>query len=460
MKKFLTATAVFLLVFVSILGLVACDNPDNNQPYTYEPSGDYYNLYVTLTTSGSSARAFTFFTPEEESYRNACVIQLDPADIAETEPQFNTDDNIVFNTQSEIVSEDLLRNAFPLGFRHKGEATGLKAGQKYFYRVGSTSKDTWGEWGSFVTDDGDDSFSFMHITDAQSQNKEEFDALEYTLKSAYDYVGVPEFIVSSGDQIENFFAREEWNMLHSSTKEALSVTSLVPVHGNHELVPYATKYNFNVPEQETENIYYSFDYGNALVVVLDTQDMVSYKSPFDEKPQFIWLEEVLKNSTQKWKIVTLHKSLYSTGSHSDDIDVLNLKAGLVPLFGKYGVDLVLSGHDHCYARTMPVNGDGEAGGQEDYSEETLTNGVVKQTYTNANGTVHVINRAVGSKFYGNSRNLNDHLLEVWDKGKIEKPVFSMVEVEGDTLTYTSYEHDRDTNEIVIIDCFALYKPEV
>jgi 3',5'-cyclic AMP phosphodiesterase CpdA len=70
--------------------------------------------------------------------------------------------------------------------------------------------------------------------------------------------------------------------------------------------------------------------------------------------QLKWLEDELKKSGEKWKIVFFHHPLYSSSrTHGSQ---LKLKAVLEPLFVQYNVSLVLSGHDHAYERIRPQNG--------------------------------------------------------------------------------------------------------
>ena len=76
----------------------------------------------------------------------------------------------------------------------------------------------------------------------------------------------------------------------------------------------------------------------------------TYLTPVQVK----WLEEELKSSSEDWKIVYFHHPLYSSGgTHGSD---LKLRQTLEPLFVKYGVSVVFSGHDHIYERTLPQQG--------------------------------------------------------------------------------------------------------
>jgi 3',5'-cyclic AMP phosphodiesterase CpdA len=70
--------------------------------------------------------------------------------------------------------------------------------------------------------------------------------------------------------------------------------------------------------------------------------------------QLAWLDEHLKAADTAWKICYFHHPLYSDGKfHGPDLD---LRARIEPLFMKYGVNAVLSGHEHVYERIQPQHG--------------------------------------------------------------------------------------------------------
>ena len=78
------------------------------------------------------------------------------------------------------------------------------------------------------------------------------------------------------------------------------------------------------------------------------------ESDYPKPEQIAWLEKELENSNEKWKIPYFHHPLYSSGErHGSD---LTLRQTLEPLFIKYGVSVVLTGHDHFYERIKPQNG--------------------------------------------------------------------------------------------------------
>ena len=78
------------------------------------------------------------------------------------------------------------------------------------------------------------------------------------------------------------------------------------------------------------------------------------ESEYLDKQQLDWLEKELSSSTSDWKISFFHHPLYSSGKAHGS--ALESRAVLEPLFVKYGVSAVFSGHDHLYERIKPQKG--------------------------------------------------------------------------------------------------------
>ena len=96
--------------------------------------------------------------------------------------------------------------------------------------------------------------------------------------------------------------------------------------------------------------YYSFDYGRVHFVALDTE--FAFQDTARRAEQVSWLESDLAGSAQPWKIAVFHRSPYSAGGeHGSDLAVRN---AFGPLFEQYGVQLVVSAHEHDYERTLPT----------------------------------------------------------------------------------------------------------
>ena len=100
--------------------------------------------------------------------------------------------------------------------------------------------------------------------------------------------------------------------------------------------------------------YYSFDTANARFIFLDANTAYGavWAPDFDEKSaQYSWLKTTLAGAGEKWKIVVINAPLYSTGEKGA---ANQIAARLVPLFERYGVNLVLQGNEANYERTFPI----------------------------------------------------------------------------------------------------------
>ncbi len=100
--------------------------------------------------------------------------------------------------------------------------------------------------------------------------------------------------------------------------------------------------------------YYSFDYGRIHFIALDS--MTSDRSP--GSAMLTWLQTDLESTTQDWIIAFWHHPPYTKGSHDSDREyqLIEMRENVVPILEAGGVDLVLTGHSHCYERSFLING--------------------------------------------------------------------------------------------------------
>lgn len=129
------------------------------------------------------------------------------------------------------------------------------------------------------------------------------------------------------------------------------------------------------PSGGTGNFWYSFDHGMTHYVQLDTETDLGHgftapdeiggaegegASPVNATmdAQTTWLEADLASvdrSKTPWIIVGGHRPWYLSHSNSSGTICWMCKDVFEPIFVKYGVDLVLSGHAHVYERQAPLN---------------------------------------------------------------------------------------------------------
>ena len=151
-----------------------------------------------------------------------------------------------------------------------------------------------------------------------------------------------EIVITTGDNIlgrqddpSDFvqkFERPFGSLLQSGVRFYASL-------GNHDKMTNNAYAPWNMQGQR----YYTYAMRNVRFFVLDT-------NLFD-RPQLAWIEQALRTSQDAWKICYFHHPLYSDAqAHGPALD---LRVMLEPLFVKYGVDVVFSGHDHVYERFKP-----------------------------------------------------------------------------------------------------------
>ena len=89
--------------------------------------------------------------------------------------------------------------------------------------------------------------------------------------------------------------------------------------------------------------YYTYVRNSVRFVVIDSTQV--------DPAQLQWLDTTLRDAREDWTVCDFHHPLYSNAArHGSSV---NLRVLLEPLFIRYGVDVVLSGHDHVYERIKP-----------------------------------------------------------------------------------------------------------
>lgn len=102
-----------------------------------------------------------------------------------------------------------------------------------------------------------------------------------------------------------------------------------------------------------------YNYGNSFYSFTISYAKVIYLNPYARtdlgSPQYRWLETVLKTNVQPWIIVITHCPWYNSNTaHQNEKQTVLMQQSMEPLFHRYHVNLVITGHVHAYERTYPV----------------------------------------------------------------------------------------------------------
>lgn len=139
---------------------------------------------------------------------------------------------------------------------------------------------------------------------------------------------------------------------------------------------------------------YSFKAGGVRVISLNNDDVClqdggdNYVRGYSDGAQQRWLERTLQQARDDletdWIVVCMHQVAMSSAHNFNGAD-LGIRQAWLPLFDKYAVDLVLTGHEHHFERTLAVRGTDSANTLRPKVADTNL-GVVDTT----RGTVHMI----------------------------------------------------------------------
>ena len=162
----------------------------------------------------------------------------------------------------------------------------------------------------------------------------------------------------------------------------------------------------NGPDDVEKERAYSFEYSNALFVILDTNISPSL--------QTAWLDRTLAESKATWKFAVYHHPAYSSAPARDNADVRNQWGAI---FDKYHIDVALQGHDHAYLRTFPMKGG-------------------KRVASTKEGTVYVVSVS-GTKMYKQDKR------DYTEFGMTNTPTFQVLDlmIDGNRLVYKAYDID-------------------
>jgi predicted phosphodiesterase len=161
---------------------------------------------------------------------------------------------------------------------------------------------------------------------------------------AYQKIVGFDFVVMMGDNIYGGHTPKDFQRKFENPYKPLldSGVKFYACLGNHDSSDEIQYKPFNMNGER----YYSFKKGDVQFFVLDSNYM--------DSTQLDWIQHQLSESNAKWKIAYFHHPLYSDGRfHGADVDLRKL---LMPIFEKYGMNVVLSGHDHIYERFKPEDG--------------------------------------------------------------------------------------------------------
>lgn len=291
--------------------------------------------------------------------------------------------------QAQVYSASAVPSEITDGYYvNRVTVTGLQPETEYLYQVGN--EEALSPAYTYVTPSFSDSFRFTAIGDPQiGKPVEEVDNQKNNWHKVLNKIRYhfpdTSFLVSMGDQINDFDDNEQYNAFLN--QGALYSLSLAPVKGNHEIGGPQYSEHFTLPnrsslgtcDDENDGDYW-FTRGPALFMVLNTMDL----NKMEEHAEFI-ASAVEANPDATWRIVFSHFSPYNAYEAYLE-NSRTIRPFFLDFADRYEIDLVLSGHDHAYVRTHFIQKDGSF--QEYESPAVDPEGTLYITLSSSTGSMY------------------------------------------------------------------------
>lgn len=195
----------------------------------------------------------------------------------------------------------------------------------------------------------------------------------------------PEIVLTLGDHSYHSTA-DCWFDMMSPVKDKLMLTL-----GHHDVEDGQAKMNQYMNSFAMDKPFYSYDYNKVHFLVMSAKSVYSKGS---EQYNFVLedLKKASENENVNWIVVSSYGPPYT--SPSEHTAFKELREVYHPIFEQYGVDLVLSAHNHNYQRTYPLTYN-----PNDSGEPTVTNTAATDYDGQKDGIVFAIVGTGGVNFY-------------------------------------------------------------
>ena len=409
------------LSFSFVFLLLAVNTAGQERAARVKPSAEPDRIVLNITANPATSMAVTWRTDTSVSESIALISKnLSTVFLADSAKETR-------GTFIDVTGDGVI------GRFHSVIFTGLMPETVYAYCLGSGTDVT--EWFTFTTASAEpEPFTFLYLGDAQGSNSLYSRVIRKAFRSQPDAA----FMIFTGDLVDGgtggVLQDDEWAGWYEAAGFITAEVPVAPIPGNHEYYNPVNrmqrelnrywKPGFTLPENGPaglEETSYTFDYQGVRFIFIDSDEML--RNDALARKEELWVENLLKDNPCRWTIMTFHHPLFSTYAMRDNKKVREI---LKPLIDTYHVDMVLTGHDHTYARgeVMP-----------DVEDKT-------GRFT---GTVYIVSVS------GHKQYIQD-ASSWWDVGYTNTQTWQTIRVDHNELTYKACDASGE-----VIDSFTLKK---
>jgi predicted phosphodiesterase len=260
------------------------------------------------------------------------------------------------NMANSVVGQAMYNSTETTSTHHIVLLTGLTPGATYYYEILGFENTVYSFKMAPAPGSTMDNVTFTIVGDTHGN----FEVCKQNVATMRQTAPNLAFTMIAGDLSSYDDDLAEWASLFDMASYG-GLTTTIPwmnVCGNHEtysLSPsspyrsyYETYFEYNYANRTVQpglpdyGLYYSFNYSNVHVTVLDCMENTS---GYFSNAQIQWLKSDLANNSNMWKFVTFHYPMYSDGDPTSLVDMDQI---LEPIFYQYHVDAVFWGHAHDF----------------------------------------------------------------------------------------------------------------
>ena len=239
-------------------------------------------------------------------------------------------------------------------FQYTAQIDNLNANTDYKFRI--VDGDNHTDYFNLRTADNN-KFKAIIFPDSQSAD---YNVWGDVAKVAFEKNPDAKFFVNVGDIVDNGEDINQWRAWFDKISAQIKNIPFVPVMGNHETYnrdwqvrsPIQYLNYFAVPDNGSDKFsrrFYSFDYGAAHFVILDSQWDELGKDIINVQKKF--LREDIANTKKTWRVAFIHKDVlqYRINGRPERLEGFSDVGEIfMPIFEELNFDVVFTAHLHTY----------------------------------------------------------------------------------------------------------------
>lgn len=350
------------LIFFGCFPSLALQNKITRGPYLQNPSKS--SILIKYRTKNATPTLVKYWkqSSPDKIFRYQDMVSVDKHRVLLT----NLDSNTLYEYQIESQSKTNFENISNQNLEYQFKTLGSSK-DALFWVIGDPGVAGFKQFRKKLKDN-QKNVLLSFLTYQESKNIRDPDAILSLGDNTYFYGLDDEYQKGFFDQYEILLPKLPVYTVFGNHDAGIDKEYLTY---NSRSYPKPHGVYFDIFDSPNKKAYYSFDFGCAHFIVLDSFDSLweqinldrsNYEQVWNQNSSarnlmLDWLVKDLSKNKSRWTIVAFHHPPYGTddeGSHQKNLFRAWMNSNVVPIIERYQVDLVLCGHIHNYQRSFPI----------------------------------------------------------------------------------------------------------